>query len=399
MISICHFLLLTVLVATGQSRSLNSRVIRVPLVKHQTPLDKIREVGAEKTLLEEKYHGKINRNLESGNGTEPLTDYLNAQYYGEITIGTPPQKFLVVFDTGSSNLWVPSSKCYFSPACFLHSKYHGSQSSTMQANGTKFAIRYGSGSCSGFLTEDVVNIGGITVKDQTFGEATSVPGVAFIAAKFDGLLGMAYPEISVDGVVPPFQNMVAQGLVEHPVFAFYLSRDPNAQSGGEITFGGVDEKRYTGEFTYVPVSQKGYWEFRMDSMLLGGDTKFCDGGCNAIADTGTSLIAGPAKEVEALNKKIGATPIVGGEYIVDCKDIPNLPKLTFTIAGKPFVLTGEQYVLQVTQAGQTECISGFIGIDVPPPRGPLWILGDVFLGPYYTVFDVGQNRLGFATSK
>lgn len=96
--------------------------------------------------------------------------------------------------------------------------------------------------------------------------------------------------------------------------AMLLFRKEGQAPGGELLLGGSDPKHYTGEFTYVPVTKKGYWQFKMDSLEVGGSGggEFCKGGCQAIADTGTSLIAGPTKDIEELNAKIGATPVFGG---------------------------------------------------------------------------------------
>ena len=234
------------------------------------------------------------------------------------------------------------------------------------------------------------------MQKQIFAEATAEPGVTFLAAKFDGILGMGFYEISVDQVVPWWYNLVSSGKVDQNMYTFWLNRDQGAPAGGELTLGGYDPKHMSGPINWVPVSRDGYWQFKMDSLSVQG-TSYCQN-CQAIADTGTSLLAGPTDAIKKLNKQIGATPIAAGEYMVDCKKISSMPNVEIQLNGNKFVLTPDQYVLQVTAQGVTECLSGFFGLDVPPPAGPLWILGDVFIGAYTTVFDMGSLLGVFSTS-
>jgi len=153
-----------------------------------------------------------------------ITNYLNAQYFGPIQIGTPGQNFNVILDTGSSNLWVPSSTCT-TIACNLHNKYNASASSTYKANGSKFDLNYGSGEVAGYWSIDTVNFGGVNIKGVQFGEATKEVGLSFIAAHFDGILGMGYQAISVDNIQPVFQKGYSEGIFANNSFAFYLTNN------------------------------------------------------------------------------------------------------------------------------------------------------------------------------
>ncbi len=74
-----------------------------------------------------------------------------------------------------------------------------------------------------------------------------------------------------------------------------------------------------------------------------------------------------------------------------------MPNVDIVLGGKTFTLTPQDYVLQTVTNGTTTCLSGFFGFELPNSPG-VWILGDVFIARFYSVFDFGNNRVGFATS-
>jgi saccharopepsin len=399
-----------------EDRSLKSFKVPVKRIKNalETIVERF-EVAVEE--MQQKYYQNyfvaensneitINKEYDGGeNGgirtNIPLNNFMNAQYYGEIGIGTPEQTFTVVFDTGSSNLWVPSTHCR-SIACFLHKKYDSTLSDTYVKNGTDFSIQYGSGALEGFISHDTLTLGDLVIKNQGFAESTKEPGLTFAMARFDGILGLGYDTISVQHVVPPFFNAIHQGLVKEPVIGVWLNKAEGSEDdGGSITFGGIDKSHIDGEITYSPVIRKGYWEVELEDVTMNGE-KIGIKTRRAAIDTGTSLFAIPTEEADIINKRIGAVKQNQGQYMVDCSTLDSLPNLDLVFNGRTFTLTPRQYVLEVGGGlfgGESQCISGFMGIDIPAPAGPLWIVGDVFLRIYYTIYDLGNNRVGFAKAK
>merc|ERR1711998_10281 len=139
--------------------------------------------------------------------------------------------------------------------------------------------------------------------NQAFAEVDNAGGLglAYGIGKFDGILGLGWDRISVDGVKTPFTNLVDQGSLADKVFAFYLGNN----APGSLVIGGTDKSHYTGDFSFVPLKSEDYWRIALDDMKVDGTSMTTTK--TAIVDSGTSLLAGPKDDVSKIATKIGAT--------------------------------------------------------------------------------------------
>lgn len=336
-----------------------------------------------------------------------LKDFQDSEFYGTVSIGTPAKDFTVIYDTGSSNLWVPSKECV-SKACKTHNTYDKSKSSTFRPDGRKLILPYGSGVCAGTLFEEAVGIAGLTLTNTTVGSIVVEPGEIWVESPFDGILGLGYPMIAMpldpnDPVLPPVDVMMKESLLDKNQFAFYLTtcKTPGGSGGSEtcdgsvLTFGGVDTTKYSGDITWVkmPAIQKalGYWLVLGNGFKVGEKNLACGTiPCPMVVDSGTSIIVAPSEEFSAINKTL---PVLES----DCSNVASMPTITITIDGKAFPLEPDFYVLRGADTnGADTCQLGIQGLSVVATGGFLWILGDPFMRKYYSIFDRDQDSVGFA---
>jgi len=307
-----------------------------------------------------------------------------------IEIGHPRQKFKVIFDTGSSNLWIMGSECG-SASCKLHRSFNPKLSNSFRKKNVEMTVQFGSGRIKGYLGHDTFHLGPIHVKHQTFGQIMQADGEVFSALKFDGILGLSFPGLSAAGYKPVFDNVIRQNLLGSNMFSFYLATH-GSKRASYVILGAPDSALYSGKIRYVEVSKELYWQVDMVDIKIGGKPLNLCGDrpnklCTAVVDSGTSLMTGPSDKV---HKVIDAIPYKPGMKIRD------LPVLTYVLKDRhgvqEFDLLPRFYMIRHPHLGTAK--PGFMGLDIPKPRGPLWILGELFMKQYMTVFNRGGDKNG-----
>ncbi|WKY13806.1 hypothetical protein Q1695_004554 [Nippostrongylus brasiliensis] len=367
---------------------------------------------------------------------QPVYDYHDYEYYGDITIGTPEQKFLVVLDTGSANLWIPDHNCIFhdrlrgcedskcdvglvckvfcpkKECCVAsdindqemdfdpcHGKHYfeSDNSTSYQSESDTWQIRYGTEETRGFFGNDTVRFGApgadqLIVPGTVFGQATYVAS-SFANKPIDGILGLGFRSLAVNDVNPPLLRAVDLGLID-PIFTVYLERGEaeEVKYGGVYTWGGVDTKNCGKEIGFVQLKKNpAYWEFTMDGASVGS-VKAQGSKWNAISHTATSLLGLPSVITAVVAQQFNVTYKPNDDvFFIGCEKTPNV---TFTINSVDYTIAPKNMVRKITKSF---CILPIFPTD-SMGFGPQVILGYPFIRQYCNIYDIGKQQLRFAPS-
>ncbi len=275
--------------------------------------------------------------------------------------------------------------------------------STGNATGGSVSVSYGSGQFSGKEYVDKVSFGGLTVKSQSIGSATSSSGFNGV----DGIFGLGPVDLTQNTVsnantVPTFlDNLYSQGSIPSEVLGVYFSPEAGADTNdnnGELTLGGTDSTKYSGAISYVPTLKTGaaapYWGVSIASFSYGSTV--LASGATGIVDTGTTLIYIPsAAYTKFLSASGGKNDASSGLAAYTTKPTANF---SIKLGSYTFTLTPAQYLVPTAQYSNFGLASGkyYAWINNGGSSGVNTIIGQKFLENYYSVYDTTNARIGFA---
>ncbi|KAK0522991.1 hypothetical protein OC835_006393 [Tilletia horrida] len=317
-------------------------------------------------------------------------------YIATIQIGSNHKPFRMLIDSGSADTWVASSSC---TACgSKHQRLGTDTSSTFKPTSNKFSITYGTGSVSGYLAHDDVDIAGLKLANHTLGVALQQSrDFTDPSVPFDGLMGLARSELSNAGTPTPIDALFASGQVSAPVMGYRLGRVADGRNDGEVTFGGVDKLRFSGNLIEVDnISKQGFWEAAMGAVSFAGRDLGMQGR-TAILDTGTTLIVAPKKDADAVHAAIPGSKSDGqGGYYIPCTTTESL---ALTFGGISFPIDPRDMLfLPVDQNNlQGDCISAISSGQVGQENE--WLVGAVWLKNLYFATNSRTNTIGLGKLK
>ncbi|KAH9892731.1 acid protease [Cubamyces lactineus] len=346
-------------------------------------------------------------------GIDIIDQAQDSSYIGTVSIGTPPQTFKVVLDTGSSDLWVAATNCL---SCGQTPPFDTSKSSTVNGvtgpNGQEqeITIRYGSGSVAGILATDTVSMAGFTVNPQTFLLAEQMTS-GLLDGDVSGIMGLAFEALASTNAVPFWQALANGGQFATPEISFWLARHlddvnpPDEQPGGVMTLGGTNSTLFTGDIEFIPLTTTPggptFWMLEMTGATVQGQTVSIPTGDAALSaiDTGTTLIGGPSDAVRAIYEAIPGSaevPSMQGFFSYPCStDV----QVSLAFGGKSWPISSAD--MNLGRISASMCVGGIfdlsLGSDVSGGGGnPVWVVGDTFLKNVYSVFRSNPAAVGFA---
>ncbi|KAF9426954.1 hypothetical protein BGZ76_002530 [Entomortierella beljakovae] len=331
---------------------------------------------------------------------------LDTQWVAALKVGTPPQEFSIVFDTGSSDLWVPSAGCQ-SSTCLKLRRYNPGRSSTYQQDGRAWSVSYADDSwVSGVLGIDDITVAGITIKGQAFGMASVNAGSTNAEDGVDGIMGLGFDtNTQIGDIKTPITSMIEQNQIEQPIVSVWLNKAANDESlsnGGEFIFGGVDPSLYTGSITYVSVKSDTDWEIPVGDVYLGQKGFSIGKSMTAIVDTGSSYILFPDYLATAFHRAIPESQYDSKlGWLVPCRlaNSRTIGDLIFVLGGQRFTVPISDIVI-AKSAYNGYCLSAIDSWQDLPGHGSqnVILLGDLFIKNQYVVYDYGygNRKIGFA---
>lgn len=324
-------------------------------------------------------------------------------YYAPVSFGTPPKSFNIAFDIAFSELFVP----HFTYNPFkinLHYKkgFQCKVSSSCVKNNTSFVFDYQNCTMTGKQYEDVITFtnafgpGVVNVSlRQKFLAISDATTTRFKDLPADGFFGLG-PSTHYSGSKNILVGLVEAHLIDNLQFSLWFNPVLDSNQGGELVLGGVDQARYQGQvYWHRLASVSNQWSLMLQYVGLGG--QIVGHSARAILSSGLNEIYGPREEVRQIYSLLNTTRQQRGELeLIDCRRLPSLPVLTFTIDGIPYALLPSNYIRKTTDGSIFKSETCYVAILASNEAGK-WILGTSFLQAYYSIFDMTYQQVGFAS--